>query len=106
MVISCSTSVVSTQSNMKAKMTNCRQKSLDNAEKRLHKTCDQMEKLEARITMLRTRHQRALKRACSMAAVESLGLQLHVLEGIYSMYYNYAEAQCEEMAEAVTSKQE
>lgn len=70
------------------------------AEKRLHKTCDQMEQLQSRISLLKTRHQRALHRRPS--AAESLGLQLCVLEGVYAMYYSYAEAQCEQMAEALT----
>ena len=90
---------------MKAKITRRSAKSLDNAEKLLHKTCDQMEKIEARIKMLRTRQQRALKRACSMASAESVGLQLHVLEGVYAMYYTYAGTQCEEMLEAITPRE-
>ena len=87
---------------MKAK-TSPRQKSFSSAEKRLHKTCDQMEHLESRISLLRSRHQRALKRACG-AAAESLGLQLYVLEGVYAMYYSYAETQCQQLSEALTTR--
>lgn len=86
---------------MKAKASS-RQKSVHDAAKRLHKTCDQMEQLQSRISLLRARHQRALKRACGAAAAESLHLQLSVLEGVYNMYYSYAETQCQKMLGTLT----
>ena len=70
------------------------------AERRLHKTCDQMEQLQGRISLLKARHQRAMLRR--PAAAESLGVQLCVLEGVYTMYYSYAEAQCQRLAKALT----
>ena len=83
---------------MKSKMSP-RQKSVHSAEKRLHKTCDQMEKLQGRISQLQARKQRTR----NMAAAESLGLQLSVLEGMYAMYYTYAETQCEQMMTALST---
>ena len=80
-----------------------RHQSASSAEKRLHKTCDQMEQLQGRITQLRVRHQRALKR--SVAAAQSLGVQLCVLEGVYAMYYSYAEMQCEQLSEALSPRE-
>lgn len=73
-------------------------KSSLSAEKRLHKTCDQMEMLQSRISVLRARHQRACshKSRC-LAVAESLHLQLSVLEGVYAMYYSYAETQSEQL---------
>ena len=76
-----------------------------NAEARLHKTCDQMELLETRISALRTRHQRAQQKSL-LAAAESLHLQMSVLEGVYAMYYSYAERQCKQLLEDLTPKAE
>lgn len=73
-----------------------RPKSTLSAEKRLHKTCDQMEMLQSRISLLQDRHQRASKKS-RLAAAESLRLQLSVLEGIYAVYYSYAETQCQQL---------
>ena len=80
---------------MKSKISS-RPKSALSAEKRLHKTCDQMEMLKSRISLLRSRHQRASKKTC-LAATEILRLQLSVLEGVYDMYYSYAETQSQQL---------
>jgi len=80
---------------MKSKST-VRAKSALTAEKSLHKTCDQMERLQSRISVLRARHQRASHKS-RLAAAESLRLQFSVLEGVYAMYYSYAETQCEQL---------
>ena len=88
-------------STMKTKVSP-RCQSAHSAEKRLHKTCDQMEHLQDRITLLQARHQRALQRRCGLAVAESLRLQLSVLEGVYAMYYTYAEAQSEKLLAALT----
>lgn len=80
---------------MKSKISS-KPKSALSAEKRLHKTCDQMEMLQSRISLLRSRHQRASKKTC-MAVAESLRLQLSVLEGVYAVYYSYAETQCQQL---------
>ena len=66
------------------------------AEMRLHKTCDQMELLQTRISVLRARHQRACQRS-RLAAAESLHLQLSVMEGMYALYHGYAERQCQQL---------
>ena len=66
------------------------------AEKRLHKTCDQMERLESRISLLRSRHQRARVKS-RLAAAESVRLELSVLEGVYAMYYSYAQTQSQQL---------
>ena len=66
-----------------------------------------MERLESRISHLRSRHQRALQRACGKgAAAESLALQLSVLEGVYAMYYTYAETQCQQLSEALSTREQ
>lgn len=75
--------------------------SAPSAEKRLHKTCDQMELLQSRISVLQTRHKRARQRS-RLATAESLRMQLSVLEGVYAMYYNYAENQCQQMLKDLT----
>jgi len=87
---------------MKAK-TSPRSKShsAPSAEKRLHKTCDQMELLQTRISVLQTRHKRAHQRS-RLAAAESLRLQLCMLEGVYAMYYSYAESQCQQLLKDFT----
>lgn len=88
---------------MKTKVRARDQKSgVQGAEMRLHKTCDQMEQLQGRISLLKARHQRAMHRRPS--AAESLGVQLCVLEGVYAMYYSYAEVQCERLAKALTPR--
>ena len=75
---------------------------MQGAERRLHKTCDQMEQLQSRISLLKARHQRAIRRRPS--AAESLGVQLCVMEGVYAMYYTYAETQCQQLAKALTPR--
>lgn len=87
---------------MKSK-TSPRAKSALSAEKRLHKTCDQMEMLQSRITVLHGRHQRASKRS-RLGAAESLRLQLSVLESVYAMYYSYAETQCQQLVQLDTEQ--
>jgi hypothetical protein len=80
---------------MKSKISS-RSKSAISAEQRLHKTCDQMETIQSRISLLNARHKRASKKTC-LAAAETLRLQMSVLEGVYAMYYSYAETQCQHL---------
>jgi len=87
---------------MRAKSTS-RAKSALCAEKRLHKTCDQMEMLQSRITELCARQKRATQRS-RLAAAESLRLQLSVMEGMYAMYYTYAETQCQQLLQCQTEQ--
>ena len=67
----------------------CISSRVNNTEHHLHKACDQMQLLQARIADIHMRHQRALKRNQHQLC-RRLKSQLSVLQGVYNMFYQYA----------------
>ena len=65
-------------------------------EKRLDSACDQMSVLHSQISELKVRHQRALRQQ-NTAFSNSLQLRLQTLQGVYNMYYQYAELRSAQM---------
>ena len=58
-------------------------------ERRILKACDQMDLILSKIQDVEMRHQRAVKNSYYGANDMNYELQLHVLQGMYNMYYTY-----------------
>jgi len=60
------------------------------SEKHINLACDQMQRLLAQIDTVQVRHQRAVKRNQDNRS-RQLAVQLQVLQGMYTMFYQYAD---------------
>ena len=76
---------------MKSKISS-RSKSAPSAERRPHKTCDQTESTQSRISPPNARHKRASQKT-RQAAAETLRPQTPALEGAHAMHHTHAETQ-------------
>ena len=65
-------------------------------EKMLDKSCDQMTVILKKVEKLEHRYKLAVKNQKMMIA-DNVKLQLHVLRGMYNMYYCYAEAKSKQL---------
>ena len=70
-------------------VTNQREKKLSELERKLHRACDQMEVLMTAESRAMMRQQRA-KRSCHGSALYTRHLEVNVIRGVRSMYYQYA----------------
>ena len=70
-------------------VTNQREKKLSELERKLHRACDQMEVLMTAESRAMMRQQRA-KRSCHGSALYTRQLEVNVIRGVRSMYYQYA----------------
>ena len=70
-------------------VTNQREKKLSELERKLHRACDQMEMLMTAESRAMSRQKRA-KRSCHGSALYTRQLEVNVIRGVRSMYYQYA----------------
>ena len=73
-----------------------RSKSTKATEIHLNKACDQMQHILAKISEVKTRHQRALKHN-QHNRERQLKVQLQVLQGMYNMFHKYADHKARQM---------
>ena len=66
-------------------------------EMHLNKACDQMQNILAKISEVKTHHQRALKHNQPNRA-RQLKVQLQVLQGMYNVFHQYADHKARQMA--------
>ena len=66
-------------------------------EGRVHKSCDQLQMLNRKISDLRVRHQRASHRG-QRPFCKNLQLQLDVYQGLYNTFYTYTATQAHQLA--------
>ena len=86
----------STTNIMKATL-KVRSQSTKVTEMHLNKACDQMQHILAKISEVKTRHQRALKHN-QPNRVRQLKVQLQVLQGMYNIFHQYADHKARQMA--------
>ena len=67
-------------------------------ERRIHKACDHMMQIRAKIQDVSVRLERAAEKNRE-PFVYSYQTQLQVLQGVYNMYYAYCSKKCEELME-------
>ena len=68
---------------------NQREEKLSELERKLHRACDQMEVLMTAESRAMSRQKRA-KRSCHGSALYTRQLEVNVIRGVISMYYQYA----------------
>ena len=66
-------------------------------EGRVHRSCDQLETLDRKLTALRVRHERAVRRG-QRGFSRSLAMQLSVYEGTYATFYAFTACQSHQLA--------
>ena len=81
---------ISTQKKlMEQIVNNQRENRLSELERKLHRACDQMEVLMTAESRAMSRQKRA-KRSCHGSALYTRQLEVNVIRGVRSMYYQYA----------------
>ena len=88
-----------THCTMKVKLSKASTKSAVTkaTEGRLSQACDQMQQLLDHISYTKTRHQRALKHN-QPNRCRQLQVQLQVLQGMYNVFYQYADLKARQVA--------